>query len=201
MKSQIYIPTVSTLGLLVIGHCISTVIQQPINFQWIALAVLALFTGSLTIKIPGAGSRLSVSETFVFASVLLFGTCTGTITVALEIIVAFITGPGKRRSPVRILFNVSSATLAIWIASHAFYSLAGIPPLAEREAKLHTLLFPLTVLATTYFVLNSGMIAVALAIQRRESALKIWRTNFLGLAFNYFGGASLAALFASYTRT
>ena len=45
------------------------------------------------------------------------------------------------------------------------------------------------------------MIAIALAIQRRDSALNIWRTNFLGLAVNYFGGASLAALFVSYTRT
>ncbi len=45
------------------------------------------------------------------------------------------------------------------------------------------------------------MIAFALSIQRRESALSIWRTNFLGLAVNYFGGASLAALFVTYTRT
>src|SRR4029450_2618898 len=41
----------------------------------------------------------------------------------------------------------------------------------------------------------------AMAIQKRDSAIALWRTNFLGLAVNYFGGASLAALFVSYTRT
>ena len=202
MKSQIYIPTVSTLGLLVIGHCISTVIQQPINFQWIALAVLALFTGSLTIKIPGAGSRLSVSETFVFASVLLFGTCAGTITIALEILIA-VSGIRwkKATDPQRVLFNVSSGALSIWTAGTAFYLVAGIPPLSLQQAPLHTLVIPLAVLSSTHFMLNSGFIAVAMSIQRRESAITIWRTSFAGLSINYYAGASLAGLFVSYTRT
>ena len=30
--------------------------------------------------------------------------------------------------------------------------------------------------------------------------MKIWRENFVWLALNYFGGASVAALLVSYTR-
>jgi putative nucleotidyltransferase with HDIG domain len=202
MKPQLYIPTVSALGLLVIGHCISTLIQEPVSKQWIALAVLALFTGSLTIKIPSAGSRLSVSETFVFASVLLFGTCAGTITIALEILIA-VSGIRwkKTTDPLRVLFNVSSGALSIWIAGSAFYLVAGIPPLAIEHAELHTIVIPLAVLSSTHFILNSGFIAIAMSLQRRESALNIWRTNFAGLSINYYAGASLAALFVSYTKT
>ena len=59
----------------------------------------------------------------------------------------------------------------------------------------------MALLSSTYFLLNSGTVAIAMSIQKRESAINIWRTNFLGLAVNYFGGASLAALFVSYTRT
>ena len=199
MKPQLFVPGVSAAGLLVIGHCVGTLMQQRLEPQWLALAVLTLLTGSFTIKIPSVAARLSVSETFVFASVLLFGTCVGTITVALEIIVIIIAG--TRREPLRILFNISSAALAIWLSSHAFYATSGIQPLAEREAPLGTLILPLAVLAVSYFVLNSGMIAVAVGLERRESALAIWRTNFLPLAVNYLGGASLAALFVSYTRT
>jgi putative nucleotidyltransferase with HDIG domain len=202
MRSQIFIPTVSALGLLIIGHCISTLIQQPVDMQWIALAGLALLTGSLTIKIPSAGSRLSVSETFVFASVLLFGTCAGTITIALEILIA-VSGIRwkKATDPLRVLFNVSSGALSIWTAGTAFYLVAGIPPLSVQQAELHTLVVPLAVLSTTHFALNSGLIAIAMSRQRRESALTIWRTNFAGLSINYYAGASLAALFVSYTRT
>lgn len=202
MRSHVYIPAVSAAGLLVIGHCISTLVQQPVDAQWFALALLTLLTGALTIKVPSVAARLSVSETFVFAAVLLFGTCAGTITVALEILIAVaVVGTKKRTDPQRLIFNLSSAALSIWLASNAFYATAGIPPLALQQAEMNTLLIPLAVLSSTYFLLNSGLVAIAIALQRGESPLQIWRTNFLGLAINYFAGASLAALFVSVTRT
>jgi putative nucleotidyltransferase with HDIG domain len=200
MKSQLFLPAVTAAGLLVIGHCISTLMQQPLDWEWLALAALTLLTGAFTIKIPSVTARLSVSETFVFASVLLFGTCKGTITVALEILV--IIGAGVRtREPLRILFNVSAAALSIWVSSHLFFAVARIEPLANSEVPLGSVILPLALLATTYFVLNSGLVAVALAQQKRESALVLWKANFLPLSVNYLGGASVAALFVSYTRT
>lgn len=200
MSSQMFLPVVTAAGLLVIGHCIGTLVQQPLDLQWLALAALTLLTGSFTIKIPSVTARLSVSETFVFASVLLFGTCAGTITVALEVLV--IIGAGARtREPLRTLFNVAAAALSIWISSHLFFAVAGIEPLGNRQASLGTIILPLALLATTYFVLNSGLVAIALAQRKREPALSLWRTNFLPLSVNYLGGASVAALFVSYTRT
>jgi putative nucleotidyltransferase with HDIG domain len=200
MKPQLFVPAVSAAGLLVIGHCISTLAQQPLNLQWLALAALTLLTGSFTIKIPSVSARLSVSETFVFASVLLFGTCAGTITVALEILI--ILGAGaKTHDPLRILFNVSAAALSIWSSSILFFFVANIEPLGQSQAPLETLILPLALLATSYFLLNSGMVAAAVAIERRTAPFAIWRSNFLPLAVNYLGGASVAALFVSYTRT
>lgn len=200
MKPQFFVPVVSATGLLVIGHCISTLAQQPLNLQWLALAALTLLTGSFTIKIPSVSARLSVSETFVFASVLLFGTCAGTITVALEILI--ILGAGARtHDPLRILFNVSAAALSIWSSSLLFFWIANIEPLGESQVPLATLILPLALLATSYFLLNSGMVAIAVAIERSQSAFKLWRSNFLPLIVNYLGGASVAALFVSYTRT
>jgi putative nucleotidyltransferase with HDIG domain len=202
MRSQVFVPAISVAGLLVIGHCISTLSQQPVDPEWIALAILTLFTGALTIKIPGAAARLSVSETFVFASVLLFGTCAGTITVALEILIAVaVLGRKQRPNPHKLIFNLSSAALSIWLASNAFYLAADIPPLSTQATELNTILVPLAVMSTTYFLLNSGFVAIALAIEKQERPFAIWRANFSSLGINYFAGASLAALFVSYTRT
>jgi putative nucleotidyltransferase with HDIG domain len=197
---RFYVPAVTTVGLIIVGHCISTLIREPVELGWFALAILTLLTGSFTIRIPSVPARLSVSETFVFVSVLLFGTCAGTVTVALEILIAIAAGAGTR-DPLRILFNVSSAAISLWVASNTFYYLAGIPPLSQQAVELSALLFPLAVFATVYFLLNSGLIAGALSIQRGESALVIWRTNFLWVSVNYFAGASLAALLVAYTRT
>src|SRR6266511_347649 len=184
-----YVPLVSAAGLLVVGHCIGALIADPITPEWLILAALTLLTGSFTVKIPSLPVRLSVSETFVFASVILFGICAGTLTVALEILVVIIAGSRtKARDPLRILFNVSSAALSIWCAAHAFYFLARIDPVSGQQMPLRTLLLPLLALAGTYFLLNSGMVAVAIAVQHAQSAFRIWRTNFLALSINYFAG-------------
>jgi putative nucleotidyltransferase with HDIG domain len=198
----LYVPVISAAGFLVIGHCISVLARDPVNPQWLILAALTLLTGSFTVKIPSLPVRLSVSETFVFASVILFGTCAGTLTVALEILVVIFVGTGRKaQDPLRVLFNVSSAALSIWFAAEAFYMTAGGGPFSGQQIELRKLLFPLMALAGTYFVLNSGMIATAVAFHQRTSAFYIWRTNFLALSLNYVGGASLAALLVSYTNT
>jgi putative nucleotidyltransferase with HDIG domain len=198
----LYVPLISAAGLLVVGHCISVIVRDPINPQWLILAALTLLTGAFTVKIPSIPVRLSVSETFVFASVILFGTCAGTLTVALEILVVIFAGSGKKaRDPLRVLFNVSSAALSIWCAGEAFYAIGGGEPFSGEQIQLRLLLLPLLALAGTYFILNSGMIAIAVGIQHRSSAFTIWRNNFLALSLNYIGGASLAALLVSYTNT
>ena len=201
MKSQLFVPGVAAAGLIVIGMCISALVQDPPEPQWFALAFLMILTGSFTIKIPSVTARLSVSETFVYASVLLFGTAAGTITVALEILVIIVAGVKTTREPMRILYNVSAAALSIWIAGNAFFAVAGIEPLANNRVPLGSLILPLALLAGLYFVLNSGLVAIAVALQRGEPAFAIWRTNFLPISVNYLGGASVSALFVSYTQT
>lgn len=176
-------------------------VHEPVNPQWLILAGLTLLSGSFTIKVPSLQARLSVSETFVFASVLLFGTGPGTLTVVLDTLVASWTARHRSKEPLRILFNLSAAAISIWTAGSVFYLIAGVPPLSQQSLPLPQLLFPLVALTLIYFSLNSALVAIAVAIERTETAFSIWRRNFLWLSLNYFGGASVAALLVSYTRT
>src|SRR5688572_30610696 len=115
MKAHAYVPIVSVCGLLVVGHCISTLVREPISPEWLILAALTLLTGAFTVKIPSVPVRLSVSETFVFTSIILFGTCAGTLTVALDIMVVMMSGNRrKNQDPLRLLFNVASGALSAW---------------------------------------------------------------------------------------
>jgi putative nucleotidyltransferase with HDIG domain len=200
-KAQLYVLAVSGAGLAVLFECIRSFRQYPIGSEWLPLAALTLLSGSFTIKVPRLPARLSVSETFVFASVLLFGTCAGTITVALDILVASLRFKHTSREPIRVVFNVSSAALSIWVAGRLFYALAPAEPLGQVAVRLPDIFLPLVVLAASYFLLNSGFVAVALALEKTANAFAIWRNNFLWLSVNYFGGASVAALLISYTKT
>jgi len=200
-KGQLYVVTVAAAGLLVVGHCITMLLASPIGWEWVVLAGLTLLSGSFTVRVPSFRARISVSETFVFTSVLLFGTCAGTLTVALDVLVVTISSQRRGLQPLRVVFNVASGSLSIWAASHVFYLLAGIEPLSIAATKVPELLWPLIALVTVHFLLNSGLVAAALGAERNESAFAIWRRIFPWLSLNYFGGASVAALLVSYTRT
>lgn len=201
-KGQLYVVVVAAAGLIVIGHCITVLLGSPIGSEWVILAGLTLLSGSFTVRVPSFRARISVSETFVFTSVLLFGTCAGTLTVALDVlVVALSTRRRAPNEPLRVLFNVSSASLSIWTASTLFFVISGIEPLSVAPTRVPELLWPLVTLTAVHFVLNSGLVAIALGAERNESAFTIWWRIFPWLSINYFGGASVAALLVSYTRT
>jgi len=56
-------------------------------------------------------------------------------------------------------------------------------------------------LAAFYFLLNTWLVAFALAFEKRENAFVLWQRNFQWFALNYFGGISIAAMLVSYTRS
>src|ERR1043165_9159797 len=82
-----YVVVVIVAGSVVFVASARQLYLAPVSSQWFILAALTLLTGSFPISVPTLPARVSVSETFVFASVLLFGTSAGTITVILESLV------------------------------------------------------------------------------------------------------------------
>ena len=82
-KGQLYVVSVSAAGFAILFECITPLLRNPVGSDWLILAGLTFFSGFFTIKVPQLHARLSVSETFVFASVLLFGTCAGTLMLRL----------------------------------------------------------------------------------------------------------------------
>jgi hypothetical protein len=82
--ARAYLATVIVSGLGAVTASLVNAQQNPLPLQWYMLAALTFVSGSATVNLPTAGASISVSETFVFASVLLFGPSAGTITVALD---------------------------------------------------------------------------------------------------------------------
>src|SRR5689334_8216751 len=97
--ARIYVVTVVSAGAAAVAEASYRLYLNPLDLQWLILAGLTLLTGFFTVKVPAINARISVSETFVFASVLLFGPPAGTITVLLEsLIIVFWMPPGGRQS-------------------------------------------------------------------------------------------------------
>src|SRR5438045_7550237 len=79
-----YLAGVIGCGIAVVGLSLFRLHVQPVGYQWYMLAALTLISGSATVQLPSIPASISVSETFVFATVLLFGPSAGTVMVALD---------------------------------------------------------------------------------------------------------------------
>src|SRR5688572_29053846 len=82
-----YVSAVVGVGIIIVADSLRQMFLAPPGAEWVILAALTLFTGSFTIRVPSLPAKISVSETFVFTSVLLFGPAAGTVTVVLDTLV------------------------------------------------------------------------------------------------------------------
>ena len=197
-----YVVSVIAAGVAVTGHSAFVLIARPVSNQWMILAALTLLTGSFSVKVPSVAARISVSDAFVFASVLLFGPAPATVIAALDCFVATLWLNTESRSILRSLFNLAAVAVAIWVASQEFFWLVGVQPGdVSHLFPLERHLWPLFALASSYFLLNSWLIGIALAFEQRASVFRLWWDNFPWFGLNYFGGISVAALLVSYTRS
>ncbi|MGE5245974.1 MAG: HD domain-containing phosphohydrolase [Betaproteobacteria bacterium] len=197
---RLYLGVIIAGGFAVTLTALYQVRSEPLGYQWYMLVGLALLSGSATIKLPSVPASISVSETFVFTAVLLFGPAAGTITVVLEgLVISFWMA---RRHPewYRPYFNMSAPAISCWCASKLLFAAANVQPLVHQAVTLNVLLWPLAVFALVYFGLNSWLIAFAVAFETRLSPFEIWRKNLLWLSLNYFSAASVALLLVVYTR-
>src|ERR1700736_580298 len=81
---RLFLVSVIGSGTAALGASVYQTVSHPLPHQWYLLVALTLISGSAMVTLPTIGASISVSETFVFASVLLFGPSAGTIMVALD---------------------------------------------------------------------------------------------------------------------
>jgi diguanylate cyclase (GGDEF)-like protein/putative nucleotidyltransferase with HDIG domain len=199
--ARAYVSTVVVVGLAAVLQSLYALYRTPVSLEWLVLAALTLLTGSFTIKVPSINARLTVSETFVFASVLLFGVAAGTLTVVLETLVVALWTRREVRSTYHALFNVAASSLSIWIAATFFFAISGFEPFFNRNTPLGVLFVPLAALTIVFFLSNSWLVAFAVGLEKNQWPPDIWWNNFKWLAVNYFSGASVAAVLVTYSNT
>lgn len=196
-----YLLTVPVAGIAVLATAGSQLLAAPPPVSWLALTLVTAFTGAYTVKIPGLVVRFSVSEPIVFLSTLLYGPAAGTITAAVDALVMSLRLLPHLRTIHRILFNIGTVAIAIYVAGHLYFRLAGLDLHEPSYGPLATFVGPLYVFAGAAFAINSGLVATALAAERHSSPVAIWRKQFLWLSVTYLSSASVAAILITLADT
>lgn len=200
-RGRVFVGGTVAIGSAVIVLSALEVWSESFGPRWLVLAALTLLSGSATVKLPSVPATISISETFVFTSVLLFGPAAGATIVALDGLIISSWFARRRKELYRVLFNMAAPALSIWLSAQAYYLFPGITPLVSNTSiTIDKLIVPLLVFALLHFIVNSTLIAVAVAFETGRGVWNIWRKDFLWLSLNYFGGASVSALLVVYTR-
>jgi putative nucleotidyltransferase with HDIG domain len=200
LSAQCFLGATSLAGFIAIGHSVYALYTTPVTSQWFVLAALTLLSGSITIKLPAIDATISVSETFVFTSVLLFGAAAGTITVTLDGLIISLWLRRRGLALYKLVFNTTAPALSIWVAAKLFFFIANVPPLTSGSISIPALLPALLIFAIVYFLLNSWLTATAVSFEEARSPLEIWRHSFLWLSLSFFSGASVSILLVSVSR-
>jgi putative nucleotidyltransferase with HDIG domain len=185
---SLYVRFVIVAGAAAVVHSIVGLGSAPHPLEWFLFATLVILTGSFTLNISAINASISVADTFLIAATLLFGPAPATAALAID---TFVLSWRKGYTWQRVAFNAVAPALSLWVAGHVFFLITGAAPLSSNDARIGPLIPALFFLATIYFALNSGLIAIAVGLESRRPPLQIWYDHFLWLSIGYFAAASV----------
>jgi putative nucleotidyltransferase with HDIG domain len=188
LKLRLYVASVGILGAAAIAISVAQLPSTPFVREWILFAVLGVLAGTYAVKVPGLSARISVSDTFFLASGMLFGPAPAMLALSID---SSIMSWRRSYSRVKLLFNACGPALSMYVATHAFFAVAGGAPLASQPAPISSLILPLATMTGVWFVLNSGLTSAALAFESGAPFLHIWK-RFAVFSLNYAAAASAA---------
>jgi len=187
-------------GAIVMAICLplTDFTRQPVLFA--ALVVLGSAAAALKVTLPltTSGSTMSVSYAVDFAALLLLGPHEAMVVAVVSAFCQCHINNKEKNPAYRTLFSMAALVLTVQGAGLALLWLSD----PSAAASIATVARPLAGAATVYFLLNTGLIATAIALSTNQSISATWQTNFLWSAPSYFVGAGTAAIAAALvTRT
>jgi signal transduction histidine kinase/CheY-like chemotaxis protein len=173
--------------LSALGFCVVLLSLRNFPFASIDLRFLLVVLMTLTI------GHISVSDTFIFLTMFLFG---GEAAVLLATLDGMFTSLRVNRKTSTLLFN--GATMAVsTYATFAFikYFFGDIVSLTHASYSPHFIIAA-SIMAAVQYVVNSGTVAIAGALKFNEPFWESWRKKYLWTSLTYITGASAAAVLA-----
>src|SRR3954469_2563931 len=196
---RVYMVTIIVAALGAVLYSLRHFPVDRIDGRLLALTVLTIAVSSrLTIRIPRISGHISVSDTFFFLTILVYGGEAAVLLAALEAFSSSFRFSKKSIpiSPLTIAFNgamMACSTFVTVMVVRLFFGDIGAlrhgPFSAEFVAAL-------CVMALVQYVSNSSLAAIYSALKSHEAFWHTWTKYYLWASITYFAGASTAGIAA-----
>lgn len=174
-------------GILIIGYSGTRVIGQLFDYRWLVLTLFAaLASWAVSSRIPGIQSAITVSDAFVFLTLLLLGPEYAVLLAAAS------TASDSFRHVKRLM---TVATNIAMISCSYFFSFtiinwlfSDLRFLAHQKGTFIRYTAALGVLVLTQTLINSILIIAIDVLKSARPIWKIWRDNYSWVIVTYFSG-------------
>jgi PAS domain S-box-containing protein len=163
------------------------------------LFALAQFTSAFKVSLPlsKSGATMSVSYVADFMAVMLVGPDLTMIMAGIGAWAQCTFNRRRRTGLLRTLFSIATLVLTVQATGLAFLWLGGQP----GRFNTFTIVRPLVAGAMVYFLVNTVLVAGAIALTTNQSPRRVWHDTFLWSAPSYFVGAGVSVLAAWLINT
>ena len=188
---------VVALGIVAVG-CSAYLLPMPrLDLRFLVLAtVMMLVSSRFSVQIPRVNTNVTVSDTFIFLVLLLYGGFAGIMLAAIEGLFSGLRISKGLRAGKKILvvsFNAAmmaaSTALTVAVVRFTFGSISDL-----RFLDLSHFIAAVGTMALVQYFSNTGFSAIGLAFKRGESIWRTWQTHYLWTSITYLMGAAVAAV-------
>jgi len=185
---------VLAVGIVVFGTALANVPIERVDGYFLLLFCFTVGLGSrVTVPIPQLKSHIAVSDIFIFLALMLFG---GPLAIVLSAVEAFLSSWRFCNKKITVFFNASSAaisTASVTLVLSAFGMYAD-DRFNLYPSQIQNFLISLSVMAVTYFLVNTCLAAVYDALTERQNVWFVWKRKYLWAFVTFFMGAAGAGL-------
>lgn len=182
-RAKLYIGTITALGLGLLAGTLIWSPQFPDMAQYLACLSLACIASTMKVRLPGLHGTISVNFVFILMALRQLS-LVETLTIAFAAAsVQCLWRPKTRPKVVQVMFNASTLIISTALAYLAARAVPG-----QDHAFI-----ALAPAATVFFVMNTGMISLVLALLSNSALLALWKKCHLWTFPYYLVGAAIAA--------
>src|SRR5690348_9557951 len=185
---------VTGTGCLAFLYACTRVNVAQFDARFALLVAMALvLTSRITVPIPRLSSQISVSDTFVFLLLLLYGAPAAIIVGSVEALITSLRFSRKSRI---VAFNWASAAVSISITSGVMVSMFGEVVALRAHPLTARFVAAICTMGLVHYAANSGIVAIGAALKTNDPIWQTWRKHYLWTSLTYFAGAFAAGVIA-----
>ena len=184
-----YMWLVVAAGAAVFVYSLCTLPFARLDFRFCLLFLLTVLISSrIAIKVPRVNTTITVADSFVFLTLLLYGPEAAVIVAAADGLSA---GLHLSKRWITVLFNAAAAGSAAFITGAIASVLFGRAFHVDTES-LSISVVLLSTVAVTQYAAHTWIVAICLACKSDRPIWQTWTKHYLWSSLTYFVGAFVA---------